>query len=235
MTVVKHQLTTGDGYVILEKLIPEKIIDNVLEKQNLLYPVRASSSNKKYAERDEIKNLPNVSVWWSQMVMDWEEVIEINTILKPYIMPHMPKAEFYASDFVVLEPHSNWINPHVDTPHRFKNYNYNKNLLGIQAIVALNDLDKNNGSTGLIPKSQLQDFNISLCYQGMYTSMFKSKCIQPNLPKGSVLFYNCRVLHSSMPNPQNKKRPALLLNYLDGSIIDDVKKLDNIWASNVDQ
>ena len=144
----------------------------------------------------------------------------------------MPKAEFYASDIVTLEPHSQWINPHIDTPHRFKNYNYNRNLLGIQCIVALSDLDKEHGSTGLVPGSQLQDFNINLCYQGMYTEVFKRKCIQPIMPKGSVLFYNCRVLHSSMPNPQKERRPALLLNYLDGIIIEDVKKLDNIWGSN---
>ena len=232
MNVIKHQLTTGDGYIILEKLIPNHLIDSILSKQETLYPVRASSSNKKYAERDEIKNLPNISVWWSQMVMDWPEVIEIENIVRPHITPHLPRATWYASDIVVLEPFSKWVNPHIDTPHRFKDYNYNKNLLGIQCIVALSDLDKDSGSTGLLPKSQTQDFNINLCYQGMYTNMFLSKCIQPKLPKGSVVFYNCRLLHSSMPNPQNTKRPALLLNYLDNSIIEDVKKLDNIWTSN---
>lgn len=232
MHIVKPQLTTGDGYIVVNNLIPEYLIDSLLSKKDTLYPVRASSSNKKYAERDEIKNLPNVSVWWSQMVMDWQEVIEINNILKPHITPHMPNCEWYASDIVTLEPYSTWVSPHVDTPHRFKSYNYNKNLLGIQAIVALSDLDKNTGATGLIPNSQTQDYNINLCYQGMYNEMFMKKCIQPELTKGSVLFYNCRVLHSSMPNPQKVKRPALLLNYLDGSIIEDVKKLDNIWASN---
>lgn len=232
MNIVKPQLTTGDGYIILEKLVPDTIIDSILDKQETLYPVRASSSNKKYAERDEIKNLPNISVWWSQMVMDWVEVQQINELLKPHITAYMPNAFWYASDIVVLEPHSTWVNPHIDTPHRFKNYNYNKNLLGIQSIVALSDLDKNTGATGLLPGSQKQDFNINLCYQGMYNTMFTSRCIQPKLSKGSVLFYNCRLLHSSMPNPQPTSRPALLLNYLDSSIIEDVKKLDNIWASN---
>lgn len=232
MTVVKHQLITGNGYLVLEKLIPEELIDKILSRQNLLYPVRASSSSKKYAERDEIKNLSDISVWWSQFVMDWPEVIKIEKIIKPFILAHMPNAEWYASDIVVIEPHSKWINPHIDTPHRFKKYNYNKNLLGIQCIVALSDLDKNTGVTGLLPSSQKLDLNINLCYQGMYTNMFTEKCIQPDLPKGSVLLYNSRVLHSSMPNPQKTKRPALLLNYLDSSIIKDVKKLDNIWASN---
>jgi len=232
MNVIKHQLTTGEGYVVLENLISTELIDSILAKQDKLYPVRASSSNKKYAERDEIQNLPNISVWWSQMLMDWPEVIEIENVIRPHIKTHMPNAEWYAGDIVVLEPHSTWINPHIDTPHRFKKYNYNKNLLGIQCIVALSNLDKDTGATGILPGSQNKDFNINLCYQGMYTNMFTDKCIQPELKKGSVLFYNSRLLHSSMPNPQKTKRPALLINYLDGNIIEDVKKIDNIWASN---
>lgn len=232
MGVVKHHLITGDGYIILEKLIPEELIDSILAKQDTLYPVRASSSNKKYAESDDIKTLPDISVWWSQFVMDWPEIKEIENILTPYILPHLPQAKCYSSDIVTINAGSSWINPHVDTPHRFKKYNFNKSLLGIQAIVALSDLDKTNGATGLVPKSQMVDYNIDFCYRGLYTEFFLKNCIQPTMPKGSVLFYNCRVLHSSMPNPTKINRPALLLNYLDGSIIEDVKSLDNIWISN---
>jgi len=35
-----------------------------------------------------------------------------------------------------------------------------------------------------------------------------------------------------MPNTTNNPRPALLLNYLDKSIIDDISKIDNVWSSN---
>jgi len=98
--------------------------------------------------------------------------------------------------------------------------------------VSLFDLDKEHGATGLVPNSQTKDFNINLCYQGFYNSMFSKNCIQPSLPKGSVLLYNARVLHSSMPNPQHTPRPALLFNYLDSSIIDDIISTDNIWVSN---
>jgi len=232
MNVVKHQLTTGNGYLILEKIIPDELIDSILAKKELLYPVRASSSNKKYAERNEIEKLPNVSVWWSQFVMDWPEVIQIEQLINPTVNMHLPKAEWYASDIVTINAGSTWINPHVDTPHRFKKYNFNKNFLGIQAIVSLYDLDKNNGATGIVPKSQMVNYNIDFCYQGMYDGFFKANSIQPSLPKGSVLLYNSRVLHSSMPNPSKQNRPALLLNYLDSSIIEDVRSLDNIWQSN---
>lgn len=230
--IVKTQLTEGDGYVVAEKCIPHSLIDKVTERLHELYPVRASSSSHKYAERDQIKSLPDISVWWSQMVMDWPEVIEIEQILRELVNPYMPELHWYASDIVVIEGRSKWINPHIDTPHRFKKYNYDKRLLGVQSIVSLFDLDKSNGVTGLVPKSQLQDYNINFCYQGLYNSFFTRNCIQPNLPKGSALFYNCRLLHSSMPNLHNEKRHALLFNYLHSSIIEDVKSVDNIWTSN---
>ena len=232
MIKIKKDLTTGPGYIVLEKIIPDSIIDSITEKLHLLHPVRASSSNKKYAERDEIKNLPNISVWWSQMVTDWPEVIEINKLIHKHIITHLENAELYSSDIVTIEPHCKWINPHIDTPHRFKEYNYDRRLLGIQSIVALVDMDGNSAGTGVVPKSQNMDFNINLCYKGLYDQWFKLNCVQPKIPKGSVLFYNCRVMHSSMPNPLDKSRPALLLNYLDRDIIEEVKKLDNIWTSN---
>jgi len=232
MIRVKHELTTGSGYVILEKIIPLDLIDKLFDRLNETYPVRASSSNKKYAEKDDIKNLPDISVWWSQLLLDWDEVIQIDQKLHPIILDHLPTAMLYTSDMVVTEPNSTYTNPHIDTPHRFEKYNYNKKLLGIQCVVALNDLDEHTGSTGLVPKSQHIDFNIGLCYKGLYLDFFKLNKTQPKMSKGSVLIYNSRLLHSTMPITQKTRRPALLLNYLDSSIIDDVKSIDNIWKSN---
>jgi ectoine hydroxylase-related dioxygenase (phytanoyl-CoA dioxygenase family) len=227
-----NELITGDGYVVIENVIPHELLDSLVSKQDTLYPVRASSNNKKYAERDEIKNLPNISVWWSQMVMDWPEVIEIEKLISVEVLKYLSDPVWYASDIVVLEPNSKWISPHIDTPHRFKAYNYNKNLLGVQIIAPFNNLDETTGSTGVLPGSQKQDFNINLCYRGVYNDIFMKKYVQPKMPKGSILLYNCRLLHSSMPNPQPIARPALLLNYLTKNIIEDVKKLDNFWDSN---
>ena len=69
-----------------------------------------------------------------------------------------------------------------------------------------------------------------LSKDGLY--WFLENMVQPDLPTGSLLFYNCRVLHSSMPNPQQTERPALLINYLDKNIMSEVRNLDNIWISN---
>lgn len=228
---VSNQLVDGPGYYI-DKIVPNFLIRGVNARLKDCYPVRASSKNKIYAEKDKIKELPDVSVWWSQTVKDWIEVKKIENIVGNYIRKFMPDAVFYSSDIVTIEPETTYLSPHVDTPNRFRKYNYNRNFLGIQVIVALQDTDKNSASTGIVPHSHKLDFDINLCYRGHYNEYFLKNVIQPTLSAGSILVYNSRLLHSCMPNPQTKSRPALLLNYLDKSIVDEVTRIDNIWTSN---
>jgi ectoine hydroxylase-related dioxygenase (phytanoyl-CoA dioxygenase family) len=230
--MIEDILKNKEGYVVFEKLIPEYLIASFRSHLNELYPVRASSSKKVYAEKDEVVNLEDISVWWSQTVENFEPVIQVRAIIDGIINTYFNNLTFYASDTVTINPFSKWISPHVDTPHRFTLWNYDRRLLGIQCIVALQDMSASTGATGVVPYSQKRDFDINKCYTGVYDSWFLDNCKQPKLETGSVLLYNCRVLHSSMPNPQSTPRPALLLNYLDKSIIDPVKKIDNIWTSN---
>lgn len=225
-------LTEGEGYIFLESVIPSDLIDNINSKLDTLRMVRASSSGKTYAERDKIKYLPDVSVWWSQMIMDWPEVNMINDFLITHIEKELDNAVLYASDIVTINGDSKWVNPHVDTPHRFKQWNNDTRLLGVQCIVSLQDTTPEMGATGFVPNSHEPDWDIDMCYNGAYNKYFYDFCEQRDMPKGSVLMYNCRLLHSSMPNYLPESRPMLLLNYLNGDIVEDVKKVDNIWSSN---
>ena len=225
-------LTEGDGYVILENVIPHDLIDTFASKIDTLHPVRASSKDMLYAERGEILNLPDIAVWWSQLVMVWPEVQEMHNAIYEVVKECIPKAQWYASDAVFIEPHSEWVNPHVDTPYRFDKYNADTRLLGVQCIAPLYDLTFSNGATGLVPTSQKKNFEIDKCYKGYYNGYYSRNYIQPTITKGSVLMYNCRLLHSSMPNPTDSKRPAILFNYIDSDIVEDLRTLDNIWGSN---
>lgn len=227
----KHILTDGDGWLVLERVIPEELIDNFIKRMHELRPVRALSCDKQYAEKDEINNLKDIAIWWSQTVMDWPEFQSIKSIIDEKVNPLMDQPTFYASDVVTIESNSTLINPHVDTPHRFEKWNLDRRMLGVQCIVSLFDIDENYASTGVVSESQKRDFYIDMCYSGYYDKWFKRKKTQPVMPKGSLLVYNCRVLHSSMPNTNSKSRPALLVNYLEGSVVGDVKPLDNIWNS----
>lgn len=232
MRNVKPVIETGEGYAIWQSFIPEILIADFNQRLKDLYPVRASSSKKIYAERDDIKNLEDISVWWSQSVSDFPEVKKIQKLIDPIMQHNFPNLKHYASDCVFINAGSTWINPHVDTPHRFDKWNFDQRLLGIQCIISLSDLNNDNGATGLVPFSQKRDFDIKKCYSGNYDRWFMQNVRQHDMPKGSLLFYNCRVLHSSMPNNGQIERPALLINYLDRSIISEVTNIDNIWSSN---
>lgn len=226
-----NELKNGEGYYT-NNVVPLNLISNLVSKLHTCYPVRASNTNKVYAEKENIKNLTDICVWWSQDVSGWTEVQNIENIVAEYVRRFLQTAMFYSSDIVFIEPNTNYISPHVDTPHRFRKWNYDRNLLGIQVIVPLQDVDANSASTGLVPHSHKRDFDINLCYRGHYDQYFLKNVIQPTLSVGSILIYNCRLLHSCMPNLQSKPRPALLLNYLEKSIIEEVTKVDNIWTSN---
>lgn len=227
-----NELIEGEGYLFFEDMIPTELIDSINSKLGTLYPVRATSSGKVYAEREKIKDLPDISYWWSQMVTDWPEVQSVNDILIDVISKKLDNAVWYASDIVTINGNTNLVNPHVDTPHRFKQWNMDSRLLGVQCIVALQDTTPEMGSTGFVPNSHEPDWDIDMCYNSAYNKYFYDFCEQKYMPKGSVLMYNCRILHSSMPNFSPNSRPMLLLNYLKGDIVEDVKKIDNIWSSN---
>lgn len=235
---VKETLTyEGKGYDQILDIVPRHLVDSINNKKDILYPVRASTHKKQYAEGDACKNLFGIAVWWSQLVDEWPEVQEIHDIIFPEIKKHMELAEFYASDIVTINGPSRWVSPHVDTPHRFPKYNsmnenLNHDLLGIQVIIPLEHLDKDTGATGLVPDSHRKDWKIQDCYSGVYDSYFKENAVQLDMPVGSILLYNTRLLHSTMPLNLPKKRSILLINYLRSDIIDNVKKLDNVWSSN---
>jgi sulfatase maturation enzyme AslB (radical SAM superfamily) len=227
----------GKGYDLAYDIIPTPLLDAVADKLDSCYPVRASTHKKQYAEAEDTKKLHGIAVWWSQLTDEWEEVQKINDIVFPKIQTHMPNAEFYASDIVTINGPSRWVGPHVDTPHRFERYNnmatdLNFELLGIQVIIPLETIDADSGATGLLPYSHRQDWNIQDCYDGHFDDMFKEEAVQHDMPKGSMLFYNTRLLHSTMPMHLPKKRSILLLNYLRRDIIKTVKKIDNVWTSN---
>ena len=227
-----NELTEGEGYLFLENIIPDDLIDSINTKLDTLYPIRATSSGKRYEERENISKLTDISYWWSQMVMDWPEVIAINDILLPTIAEQLEDAAWYTSDIITINGDTNLVNPHVDTPHRFKQWNMDPRLLGVQCIVSLQDTTPEMGTTGFVPNSHEPDWDIDMCYNGAYNKYFWDFHEQRDMPKGSVLMYNCRLLHSSMPNYLPEPRPMLLLNYLNGAIVEDVKKIDNIWSSN---
>jgi sulfatase maturation enzyme AslB (radical SAM superfamily) len=230
---IQHE---GKGFDMVYDIIPTEIIDNINDRKDELYPVRVSTHKKQYAEGKDCEKLKSkgIAVWWSQLTDDWKEVKAIHDIIYPEIKVHLPDCEFYASDIVTINGPSRWCGPHIDTPHRFPKYNMrsDNDVYGVQVIIPLDDLDKDTGATGVIPYSHQSDWDIQACYEGVHDEYFKLHAEQYDMPKGSILFYNTRLLHSTMPLHLPKKRSILLINYLRSDIIQEVKLKDNVWSSN---
>ena len=74
---LKDELIEGKGYHVYEKFVPNILISDIKAILKELHPVRASSSKKVYAEKDEIGKLEDISVWWSQTVEKYKPVEKI--------------------------------------------------------------------------------------------------------------------------------------------------------------
>jgi len=66
----------------------------------------------------------------------------------------------------------------------------------------------------------------------VHDEYFLENAEQYDMPKGSILFYNTRLMHSTMPLNLPKKRSILLINYIRHDIIEEIKDKDNVWSSN---
>ncbi len=229
----RKKLIHGKGWLLKKSYIGESLIDTFYDRIDRLGPRRAIDINKKYAEGAGILDLDKLAIWWSQQVLDWAEFQSIEKITFDLVRNILLDPRLYAADVVTIEPGSNIINPHVDTPHRFPEWNFDQRLLALQLIIPLHDIDSKSGSTGLVDQSQLENYPIDDCYQGKYNQLFLDLVKQPKMPKGSVLCYNARLLHSSMPNPSSRPRKALLIHYCESSIIKPLRSIDNIWSSLV--
>jgi ectoine hydroxylase-related dioxygenase (phytanoyl-CoA dioxygenase family) len=224
-------LTSGTGWILYKKFVPDSLIDDLNKQLYKLAPRRALDVNKHYAEDKNIANLGPLAIWWSQQVLDWPEVQAIESVVCRYIETVLPGAKLYASDVVTIQPGSTLINPHIDTPHRFPKWNFDNRLLSIQTIIPLHDIGSDSGATGLVSGSQLNDYPIDDCYQGKFDSEFLDKCEQHDMPSGSLLLYNAKLLHSSMPNPSTRARKALLIHYTNPTIYNELREVDNIWSA----
>lgn len=233
MTRERRNLTYGKGWLLKKSYVNETLIDAFYAGIGQLGPRRAIDIDKKYAEGDGIIGLGNLAIWWSQQVLDWPEFQAIEKITFDLVCGILLDPKLYAADVVTIEPGSTVVNPHVDTPHRFSEWNFDRRLLALQLIISLHDIDSSSGSTGLVSQSQLEDYPINDCYQGKYDEFFAELVHQPIMPKGSVLCYNARLLHSSMPNLRARPRKALLIHYCESEIVEPLRAIDNIWSSLV--
>lgn len=221
------------GVELLKQCVPHTLLEAVRQRLPELTATRGHLRGSNRYVSQPISGTGSLSQlwqqWWSQSVLQWPVLQQIHHLLWPRVLVHMPTAELYAADFVTVCGPSEWVNPHVDTPHRFEPFNHapTDGVMGVQAVVALEDCDATLGATGVVLGSHRKDWQIQRCYAGDYTEYFLKNVQQYRMPAGSVLLYNSAVLHSSMPIRQHYNRTLLLINYLRSDCVSRVRQLDD--------
>lgn len=210
------------GFTKIEKEVPVVQLLSLIEMCPAWdIPQRGHDRKGNYYDRPT----PNVdwSNYWGVDLTENYHVTQIRKRLDEIAGTLLDDAYFYGSDVSVLAPGSSLIRPHVDTPHRHPPWNHSPDRrLGIQMSVPLNEWYDGMGGTAFLAHSHRKTWPIEECYKGTYNEMFKEKSQTIHLEFGDIAVWDARTLHSQMINHQTTKRYVLLLNYVEGDIVDEL-------------
>lgn len=206
-----------DGFLIQERVFDDNTIDALSSYCDTLRPQRGHDKNKKWKGWKETDQLNDpYSVDWAYYWTDDAVSPEVD-IVKNRLTPIADavigenKWTWYHVDFIVLYPGMNFIRPHIDTPYRFKEFKYTNQHLGLQFMVPLTDVNEMNGATGYVPNTHKYTID-STSIDKSWDTFFLDNYKQFVAPKGSIISWNPRLLHSTMPNHSNEIRKLLLLH-----------------------
>ncbi len=210
------------AYRIITEVIDHKRSSELRSWASACLPDRGIASDGAYWHALSGVEQPELDIWWAR-----DESLFVEDVLDRIAkLRHNPSLRLYGWDFVFAAPFAGVVNPHVDTPYRFTPWEGADSGLGEQFILALEDLDEFNGATGIVPNSQQYTWPIDQCYSGAYNEFFSANCEQPRVSEGSVLHYDSRALHSTMPNMTQNSRAVMVVNYVCDSVFDEVAALD---------
>lgn len=217
------------GYSVVRNIIDTRYIDDLNYLQNYLEPHRGHDYSAKYFPRNRLQEAGKLAIWWSQQIVDWDCIKQINRTLLELTQNWFDNNCIYVSDVITNEPGNQFVKPHIDSPYRFEKWHDTFELLGVQCIIPLCEFNKSNGGTGLYPGSHLKNWVVQDCYRGVYTEEFLANVIQPEMNPGDVLIYNPRVLHSTMPNNSDLVRRAVLTHITTRELAEEMKLVDNVY------
>lgn len=189
-----------------------------------LRPRRGFDRSQAWHGWNEVDSLSNPATdidwafYWTQHA-NHPAIDRIKDTIAPYVDAVMGKNNWlwYLQDFVVLQPHTGMIRPHIDTPYRFSQFKYEPNHVGLQFMVALCDFTESNGATGYVPDTHKYIIDSSHLNNIGWEIFFRDNYRQFTAPVGSIISWHPRLLHSTMPNRTSEIRRALLLHASENS------------------
>ena len=226
-------LFAATGYDVFKNIVSVELIEAINKKTILLAPHRGHAMDHKYYPADKVAECKDLAVWWSQELSGWPEVQEITKQLINVIGPMFDDPDSYIADIITNEPGNTHIKPHIDSPYRFPKWWDEDELLGVQCILPLCEFTKENGGTGLLPKSHNTRWVVKDSYAGKYNEEFLAGVDQPKMSPGDALIYHPRTLHSTMPNNTDVPRRALLIHITSKEMARLLQAEDTIWQEEL--
>ena len=221
------------GYDVFKNIVSVELIEAINKKTILLVPHRGHAMDHKYYPADKVAECKDLAVWWSQELSGWPEVQEITKQLINVIGSMFDDPDSYIADIITNEPGNTHIKPHIDSPYRFPKWWDADELLGVQCILPLCEFTKENGGTGLLPKSHNTRWVVKDSYAGKYNEEFLAGVDQPKMSPGDALIYHPRTLHSTMPNDTDVPRRALLIHITSKEMARLLQAEDTIWQEEL--
>ena len=228
-----NELFCGIGYDVFKNVIDSDVIHSINNKIDLLVPHRGHAMDHKYYPADKVAECKDLAVWWSQELSGWPEVQEITKQLISVIGSMFDDPDSYIADIITNEPGNTHIKPHIDSPYRFPKWWDEDELLGVQCILPLCEFTKENGGTGLLPKSHNTRWVVKDSYAEKYNEEFLAGVDQPKMSPGDALIYHPRTLHSTMPNNTDVPRRALLIHITSKEMARLLQAEDTIWQEEL--
>lgn len=216
------------GFSVFTGLLDPADVQAVEDRHSDLIPNRGHGIDNAYWPQEQVKDCPELGLWWSQLVHEWPEVKKINKVLLDTVGHLFDNPTLYIADIITSSPKNKFIKPHIDSPYRFDRWHDNFDLLGVQFIIPLCSFSQENGGTGLLPGSHKKSWIVKESYRGTYNDEFLQGVVQPAMNIGDALAFNPRILHSTMPNNSGSNRRALLMHITSQYMVDQVKLVDNV-------
>ncbi len=210
-----------EGFTVHREIFDLDKIKELNDYAATLTPERGHDKNKKWYGWNTVSKMaePMSEVDWGYFWTARAEhpyIEEIKNALRPCVNATFGENNWvwHVQDFIVLQPGMNFYRPHIDTPYRFKEFRYSKELLGMQFMVMMCDFNEWNGATGYVPGTHKYYYDAidmrdnSIGWEIFFNDNYK----QYTAPAGSMVAWHPRLLHSTMPNKTTETRRALLIH-----------------------
>ncbi len=215
-----------EGYTIIPKFFNDEEVFKLRTLNDNVGPEKGHHKELGWQKEADSSRENYIHYWSHQCV---KETVWVQEKLHPIISDIMLETyKWFAIDFHVTNPGSQYIHAHIDYPYAFRPWHHMTELLAVQCLIAIDDFTIANGGTAILPGSHMNSYPLDKMGSSELNDNLVSNGYRFVAPAGSILIYHPRLLHSTMPNNATKPRSALLMLAVRPDIIKGLSRFHNV-------